>query len=195
MQKNRDRTLHHILKINSKWIYLKIRAKTIKLLEEYTGKSLWPWTWQQILRYDNKGKKIKWTHWNKKFCTKDVITKIKRQAIEWMKIFVYHISHKSLLSRIHNELYTSATTKKKKKQRKKWVKDFPGGSMVKNPPANVGDIGDTISILDWKDPLEEEMATHSSILPWRIPWTEKPGGLQPKGSQGVRHNWARMRCL
>ena len=58
--------------------------------------------------------------------------------------------------------------------------------MVKNLPANVGDIGDTISILDWKDPLEEEMATHSSILPWRIPWTEKPGGLQPKGSQGVK---------
>ena len=32
--------------------------------------------------------------------------------------------------------------------------------------------------LDWEDPLEEEMATHSSILAWKIPWTEKPGGLQ-----------------
>ena len=38
-------------------------------------------------------------------------------------------------------------------------------------------------ILVWKDPLEEEMATHSSILAWEIQWTEEPGGLQSKGSQ------------
>ena len=37
--------------------------------------------------------------------------------------------------------------------------------------------------LDWEDPLEKEMTTHSSILAWRIPWTEKPGGLQSMGSQ------------
>ena len=37
--------------------------------------------------------------------------------------------------------------------------------------------------LDWEDPLEEEMATHSSILAWEIPWTEEPGGLQSMGSQ------------
>ena len=43
-----------------------------------------------------------------------------------------------------------------------------------------------------EDPLEEGMATHSSILAWRIPWTEEPGRLQPVGSQRVRHNWA---CL
>ena len=41
-----------------------------------------------------------------------------------------------------------------------------------------------------KDPLEKEMATHSSILAWRIPWTEKPGGLQSTGSQRVGHDWA-----
>ena len=41
-----------------------------------------------------------------------------------------------------------------------------------------------------EDPLEEEMATHSSILAWRIPWTEEPGGLQSTGSQRVGHNWA-----
>ena len=41
--------------------------------------------------------------------------------------------------------------------------------------------------LGQEDPLEEEMATHSSILPWKIPWTEKPGGLQFMGSQRVRH--------
>ena len=43
-----------------------------------------------------------------------------------------------------------------------------------------------VQSLDWKDPLEEEMATHSSILAWRIPWAEKPGGLQSVGSQRVR---------
>ena len=42
--------------------------------------------------------------------------------------------------------------------------------------------------LGWEDPLEKEMATHSSILAWRIPWTEEPGGLQSTGSQRVRHN-------
>ena len=44
--------------------------------------------------------------------------------------------------------------------------------------------------LGWEDPLEKEMATHSSILAWRIPWTEEPGGLQSTGSQRVRHDWA-----
>ena len=50
---------------------------------------------------------------------------------------------------------------------------------VKNPPANTGDAGDLGSILGQKDPLEEEMATHSSILAWKIPWTEEPGGCSP----------------
>ena len=40
-----------------------------------------------------------------------------------------------------------------------------------------------VQSLGWEDPLEKEMATHSSILAWRIPWTEEPGGLQPTGSQ------------
>ena len=44
--------------------------------------------------------------------------------------------------------------------------------------------------LGWEDPLEKEMATHSSILAWRIPWREEPGRLQSAGSQRVRHNWA-----
>jgi len=51
---------------------------------------------------------------------------------------------------------------------------FPGGAVVKNLPANAGDTGDTGSN---QDPLEKEMATHSSILDWKIPWTEEPGGL------------------
>ena len=44
--------------------------------------------------------------------------------------------------------------------------------------------------LGWKDPLEKEMVIHSSILAWRIPWTEEPGRLQSTGSQRVRHDWA-----
>ena len=42
-----------------------------------------------------------------------------------------------------------------------------------------------VQSLGWEDPLEKEMATHSSILAWRIPWTEEPGGLQSTGSQRV----------
>ena len=44
--------------------------------------------------------------------------------------------------------------------------------------------------LGWEDPLEKEMATHPSILAWRIPWTEEPGRLQSTGSQRVGHDWA-----
>ena len=50
-----------------------------------------------------------------------------------------------------------------------------------------------VQSLDWEDPLEEGMATHSSILTWEIPWTEEPGGLQSVGSQRVGHNWATKR--
>ena len=55
------------------------------------------------------------------------------------------------------------------------VSGFPSGSVVKNLPAmqepQVGSLG-------WEDPLEEDMETHSSILAWRIPWSEEPGTLQ-----------------
>ena len=57
--------------------------------------------------------------------------------------------------------------------------------MVKNLPANAGDLG-LISGLERFS--GEEMATYSSILAWKVPWTEKPGGLQFMGSQRVRHD-------
>ena len=51
-------------------------------------------------------------------------------------------------------------------------------------------MGETkVLSLGLEDPLEKGMATHSSILAWRIPWTEEPGGLQPMGSQRVGHDW------
>ena len=57
--------------------------------------------------------------------------------------------------------------------------------MMKNPPA----MQETqVQSLGQEDSLEEGMATHSSILAWRIPWTEEPGGLQSMGSQRVRHD-------
>ena len=68
--------------------------------------------------------------------------------------------------------------------------------MVKNPPANTGDTRDVGSIPGsdpWvkKSPWRrKEMATHSSILAWEIPWTEEPDGLLSMGSQRVRHNLA-----
>ena len=62
---------------------------------------------------------------------------------------------------------------------------FPDRSAVKNPPA----VQKTrVQSLGQEDLLEQEMATHSSILVWRIPWTEEPGRLQPMGSQRVRHD-------
>ena len=64
--------------------------------------------------------------------------------------------------------------------------DFLGGSVVKNLPANAGDMGEEGLILGQENPLEEGMATHSSILTWRISWTEEPGGLQFIGLQRVR---------
>ena len=59
---------------------------------------------------------------------------------------------------------------------------FPDGSEVKASACNAGDLG---SIPGLGRPLEKEMATHSSILAWRIPWTEEPGGLQSTGLQRV----------
>ena len=64
---------------------------------------------------------------------------------------------------------------------------LPCGSVIKNLPANAGDAG---LLLGREDSLEEEMATHSSILDWQIPWTEEPSGLQYTGLQRVRHDLA-----
>ena len=73
---------------------------------------------------------------------------------------------------------------------------FEGASLValvvKNPLASAGDIRDTGSIPGLGRSLEEGMATHSSILAWRISWTEEPGGLQSTGSQRVGQDWSSL---
>ena len=65
---------------------------------------------------------------------------------------------------------------------------FPGGSVVKNPLAMRGTQETGVCFLGQEDPLEKGMATHSSILAWRIPWTEEPGTLQPIRSQREGHD-------
>ena len=67
------------------------------------------------------------------------------------------------------------------------TKGFPSGTVVKNPPAKT-----QVQSPGQEDTLEEEMATHSSILVWEIPWTEESGRLQSMGSQRVSYDWAHM---
>ena len=71
--------------------------------------------------------------------------------------------------------------------------DSPGASQValevKNSPPSAGDLREEVGSLGGEDALQEGMATHSSVLAWRIPWTEEPGGLQSTGSQRVGHDW------
>ena len=64
-----------------------------------------------------------------------------------------------------------------------------GASLVAQQLKRLPTMRETwVRSLGWEDPLEKEMATHSSILAWRIPWTEEPGGLQSTGSQRVGHD-------
>ena len=69
---------------------------------------------------------------------------------------------------------------------------------VENPPANAGRCKTWLQPLRWEDPLEEGVATHSSILAWRILWMEEPGGLSPKDSKEQDTNEAtehtRVQC-
>ena len=72
----------------------------------------------------------------------------------------------------------------------KFLKDeywgFPSGLVVKNPPAMQESRDMQVRSLGWEDPLEEEMATHSSILAWKIPWTEEPGWATV---HGIAKSW------
>ena len=75
----------------------------------------------------------------------------------------------------------------------KWLLQQPynvvWASLVAQTVENLSAVPETwIQSLGWKDALEKGMAAHSSILAWRIPWTEEPGGLQSLGSQRVEHH-------
>ena len=83
---------------------------------------------------------------------------------------------------------------KQKILRSSWIliTGFPCGSVVNNLPAM---LETWVQSLGREDPLEEEVATHSSILAWEIPWTEEPGGLQSVGLQRVRYDWKDLACM
>ena len=68
------------------------------------------------------------------------------------------------------------------------VGGFCSGSAIKNLPAIQDPQETQVQSLGHEDPLEEDIATHFSILAWRIPWTDEPSGLQSIGWQRVRHN-------
>ena len=67
-----------------------------------------------------------------------------------------------------------------------------GGASDKEPTCQCRRQEMQVQFLDWEDPLEKGMATHSSFLAWRIPWTEKPGELQSMGLQGFGHDWGEL---
>ena len=73
------------------------------------------------------------------------------------------------------------------------LQGFQMALVVKNPPANAGDIKMWVQSLGQEDPLEKGIATHSRILAWKISWTEKPDGLQSIGLQRVGH-WSDLEC-
>ena len=65
---------------------------------------------------------------------------------------------------------------------------FPGGASGKEYACQCRRQETWVRSLDWENPLKEGMATHSSILTWRIPWIEEPGGIQSTGSQRLGHD-------
>ena len=101
-----------------------------------------------------------------------------KQSLEELKIFLYEwleqiLPYKCMRPELIRWIF--------KKQA------FPVAQRLKRLPA----MRETwVQSLGWEDPLEKEMATHSSILAWRILWTEELGGLQSTGLQRVGHNWA-----
>ena len=88
---------------------------------------------------------------------------------------------------VETRMRSYTTSEKEAFKRNKLEPGLTHGQWVKNLPAmqetQVWSLGEA-------DPLEEEMATHSSILAWETPWTEEPGGLQSRGSQRVGHSWS-----
>ena len=99
-------------------------------------------------------------------------------------MILYDISYVQLKNNTKEYTCKTETSKKKKKKR---FRGFTGGSLIKSLPASAGGVG---SILAQDDPLQEEVAPHSSILAWRIPWTAEPGRLQSMGSQRAGHDLA-----
>ena len=96
----------------------------------------------------------------------------------------------SNLSAFEYAIYIKNCTPLKSISRWVWSYAYTRASLVAQWLKNLPETQETwVQSLGWKDPLEKEMATHSSILAWRISWAEEPGRLQFMGSQRVRHDW------
>ena len=101
-----------------------------------------------------------------------------------VKILHFHCRGQGLVpvqgTKIMHATVNGQKKKKKRERERLYSIGFPGGSDSKEFTCNPRDLG---LIPGWEDPLEKGMASHSSILAWRIPWTEEAGGLQSMGSQ------------
>ena len=94
--------------------------------------------------------------------------------VHWVAKSWTRLKQFNMHARIHTHTHTHTHTE---------------ASLVSQIVKNLHAMKETgVQSLDWKDPLEKRMATHWSILAWRIPWTEEPGGLQSIGSKIVGHN-------
>ena len=136
-------------KVNSEWITaLNVRPDTIKLLEGNIGRTHFDVNHSKIFSdppprvMEIKTKINKWYLMKLKSFgkAKETIIKMKRQPSEWEKIFASESMDKGLISKIYKQLM-QVNIKKKTTQSKNGQKDFPGGAVVKNPPANAGDMG------------------------------------------------------
>ena len=121
-----------------------------------------------------------------------------KNNIKWAKLFHFSKPHFFLISSRHWQFYCPLVIVISNYNSHNWLQQLRliivhmklpicWAQMVKNLPA----VQVTqVQSLGWEDALEKEMATHCSILAWRIPWTEEPCGLQSMGSQRVGHDWA-----
>ena len=133
----------------------------------------------QETKYKTKAKIHRWDGIKlKNFCkSKETINKKNMKTTGQDKIFENHISDKGLISKTYKELI-QYQKQKQQYTHKHTCMVFPDVSVVRNLPA-IQDTG--AQSLSQEDLLEKEMATHSSIPPWEIPWTEEPDGLQSMG--------------
>ena len=95
-------------------------------------------------------------------------------------VIICFLGEESLLQTLPSELMSQCLTSYLRES----LLGFPDGSDGKKSACSAGDL----SSIPGENPLEKEMATHSIILAWEIPWTEEPGGLQSMGSQRVGHD-------
>ena len=152
---------------------------SISLCNEYSGLISFRVDWLDLLAVQGTLKSLLQHHSSK--------TSILRRSA----FFIVQLSHLYMTTgktiALTRQTFIGKATYLKRVICKYYTMGFSGGSDGKECAYSAGDMG---SVLGWEDLLEEGMATHCSILAWRIPLTQKPGRLQSMESQRVRHDWA-----